>query len=56
MDKVIEEKYYGAKFETVISAKDMVVLPGFIDAHTHPVWAGDRVHEFSMKVHNIRCK
>ena len=23
---------------------------GLVDAHTHPVWAGDRVHEFAMKV------
>lgn len=21
-----------------------------MDAHTHPVWAGERVHEFAMKV------
>ena len=26
------------------------VLPGFIDAHTHPVFAGDRVNEFAMKL------
>lgn len=25
-------------------------FPGLVDAHTHPVWAGDRVHEFAMKV------
>ena len=23
---------------------------GLVDAHTHPVWVGDRVHEFAMKV------
>ncbi len=23
---------------------------GLIDGHTHPVWVGDRVHEFAMKV------
>lgn len=28
----------------------LVVLPGLVDGHTHPVWAGDRVHEFSMKL------
>ncbi|XP_029457437.1 probable imidazolonepropionase isoform X2 [Rhinatrema bivittatum] len=28
----------------------MCVLPGLVDAHTHPVWAGDRVHEFAMKL------
>jgi hypothetical protein len=25
-------------------------MPGLIDGHTHPVWAGDRVHEFEMKL------
>ena len=28
----------------------MCVLPGLVDGHTHPVFAGDRVHEFAMKV------
>jgi cytosine/adenosine deaminase-related metal-dependent hydrolase len=28
----------------------MSIVPGLIDAHTHPVWDGDRVHEFAMKV------
>lgn len=26
------------------------VVPGFVDGHTHPVWSGDRVHEFAMKL------
>ncbi|GFN74919.1 imidazolonepropionase [Plakobranchus ocellatus] len=26
------------------------MLTGLVDAHTHPVWAGDRVHEFAMKL------
>lgn len=33
-----------------IDASGMCVLPGLVDAHTHPVWAGDRVNEFAMKV------
>ena len=30
----------------VIDARGRVVLPGFVDAHAHPVFAGNRVDEF----------
>lgn len=26
------------------------ILPGLVDSHTHPVWSGDRVHEFVLKL------
>ena len=31
---------------TIVDAGGRVVLPGFVDAHTHPVFAGTRVDEF----------
>lgn len=34
----------------IIDASNYVVLPGLIDGHTHPVWSGNRVHEFKMKL------
>ena len=37
-------------FDTIYDAGGGCVIPGLIDGHTHPVWAGDRVHEFAMKV------
>ncbi|XP_064198619.1 probable imidazolonepropionase [Anguilla rostrata] len=46
----IESRFEGASFEKVINASGMCVIPGLIDAHTHPVWAGDRVHEFALKL------
>ncbi|XP_030635469.1 putative imidazolonepropionase [Chanos chanos] len=46
----IESQFKGASFEKVLDASGMCVLPGLVDAHTHPVWAGDRVHEFAMKL------
>lgn len=36
--------------EQVIEAMGKCIVPGLVDAHTHPVWVGDRVHEFAMKV------
>ncbi len=26
------------------------MVPGLVDGHTHPVWAGDRVAEFALKL------
>lgn len=33
-----------------IDAQGHVVMPGFVDPHTHLVWAGDRAAEFSMRL------
>ncbi|XP_036373379.1 probable imidazolonepropionase isoform X2 [Megalops cyprinoides] len=46
----IASQFEGASFENVIDASGMCVIPGLIDGHTHPVWAGDRVHEFALKL------
>ncbi|XP_043569236.1 probable imidazolonepropionase isoform X2 [Chiloscyllium plagiosum] len=49
-NELIQSKYTGVTFDQEIDACGMCVLPGLVDAHTHPVWAGDRVHEFAMKL------
>lgn len=33
-----------------LDARGRVVLPGFVDPHTHVIWAGDRAAEFEMRV------
>ncbi|MEX0788660.1 MAG: imidazolonepropionase [Anaerolineales bacterium] len=33
-----------------LDASNRVVLPGFVDAHTHLVWAGDRATEFEQRL------
>ena len=36
--------------EPAIDAGRRVVLPGFVDPHTHVIWAGDRAGEFEMRL------
>jgi len=36
--------------EPRLNAGGKVVLPGFVDPHTHLVWAGDRAAEFEMRL------
>lgn len=35
---------------TVIDAAGRVLMPGFVDCHTHACWAGDRLDEWSMRL------
>lgn len=35
--------------ELVIEAEGRVLLPGFVDAHTHALFAGDRLDEFELR-------
>ncbi len=34
----------------VLDARGMAVVPGFVDPHTHLIWAGSREREFEMKL------
>jgi imidazolonepropionase len=43
----LEQKYKGS---TEIDARDRAVVPGFVDPHTHLVWAGERAAEFEMRI------
>jgi imidazolonepropionase len=36
--------------EAALDASGCTLLPGFVDPHTHLVWAGDRAAEFEMKL------
>merc|ERR1719495_1603545 len=49
-DEEVSAKYSPQSFDQILDAKGGAVVPGLVDGHTHPVWAGDRVHEFAMKL------
>jgi imidazolonepropionase len=49
----------GAKIEVpagteVIDAAGRVLMPGFVDCHTHACWAGDRITEWDMQLNGVR--
>jgi imidazolonepropionase len=36
--------------EPTLDAGNCVLMPGFVDPHTHVIWGGDRANEFEMKM------
>src|SRR6185295_18363417 len=36
--------------EPTLDANSCVLMPGFVDPHTHLIWGGDRANEFEMKM------
>ncbi|CAG5115269.1 unnamed protein product [Candidula unifasciata] len=46
----IETRHSKDDIDQVIDGSRKCLIPGLVDAHTHPVWAGDRVHEFALKL------
>jgi imidazolonepropionase len=40
--------------ERMLDAGGNVLMPGFVDPHTHVIWAGDRAGEFEMRLQGAR--
>ena len=39
--------------EPILDAGGCVLMPGFVDPHTHLIWAGDRANEFELKMSGV---
>lgn len=48
--KAVQARYTAAQ---EVNASGRAVLPGFVDAHTHLVWAGDRAAEFEQRLTGV---
>ncbi len=40
--------------EPLLDASGCVVMPGFVDPHTHVIWGGDRAKEFEMRLEGAK--
>jgi imidazolonepropionase len=41
----------GVRYQTLDGVGlDLVALPGFVDSHTHPIFAGNRVEEYDLRI------
>lgn len=40
--------------EPTLDASGCVVMPGFVDAHSHLIWGGDRAKEFEMRLEGAK--
>src|SRR5215468_5717566 len=43
-------EFAGRPADVTLDAAGRTILPGFVDAHTHPVWAGDRGVEIGRRL------
>jgi imidazolonepropionase len=47
---LLERKFHA---KTIIDAKDEIILPGFVDPHTHLVFGGAREREFQSRIEGV---
>src|SRR5262245_35388199 len=50
---VSEVEAQSGKDAVHIDARGSVVMPGFVDAHTHPVFAGTRADEYELRADGV---
>ena len=47
----------GTRYQTLDGiGLDLVALPGFVDSHTHPIFAGGRAEDFDLRIRGKSCE
>jgi imidazolonepropionase len=47
----------GTRYQTLDGVGlDLLALPGFVDSHTHPIFAGNRVEEYDLRIQGKSCQ
>jgi imidazolonepropionase len=49
-DADYEREFAGRAADVTVDAEGKTLIPGLVDAHTHPVWAGDRAPEIGRRL------
>lgn len=49
-DIIPTSKISKSKYDIIIDATNQILLPGFVECHTHTVFAGNRANEFILKL------
>lgn len=50
LDERLTQLNFQAKNYEITDGEGCCVIPGLIDAHSHPIWSGDRIFEFDLKM------
>ena len=52
-EKDYAREFAGRPADTTLDARGRAVVPGLVDAHTHPVWLGDRAEEIARRLAGV---
>lgn len=56
LDKELPKQFKSERTYKQIDCKGLTAYPGLVDAHTHPVFAGDRSREFELRMRGATYK
>ncbi|KAI3386048.1 hypothetical protein SNEBB_001852 [Seison nebaliae] len=49
----VDDGFDNEKYDQIIDAEHGSIIPGLVDGHTHSIWSGNRLDEFSLKLDGV---